>query len=175
MSPGIFGISKAHAASSVSQASQPSPASRASPPSPASNPSPASRPSPASPASAPSAASPASRPSTPGQSADRGAVSGASGPSGAGSCQQTSLPDGGQITRREYENAQQAIARGDAKPLRDVLDDVQTRHPGRLLRVGFSENGRSASFRVVIVNRSGAIVSVTVDAKSGQITKVQNC
>ena len=122
--------------------------------------------SPASPASPPSRASPPSPPS---------AASGASGPSGPGSCRQTSLPNGGQITRREYDRAQEAIARGDAQPLRDVIRNVQSRHPGRLLRVGFSDSGRSLSFRVVVVNPSGAIVSVTVDAKSGQITNVQNC
>jgi hypothetical protein len=52
---------------------------------------------------------------------------------------------------------------------------VQSRHPGKLLRVGFSDSGQSPTFRVVIVNPSGAIVSVTVDARSGQITNVQNC
>jgi uncharacterized membrane protein YkoI len=85
------------------------------------------------------------------------------------------LPGGGQITRRDYERAQQAISRGDAQPLQEVVNNVQSRHPGRLLRVGFSESGQSPAFRVVIVNRSGAIVSVTVDARSGQITNVQNC
>ncbi len=159
MSPGILGISRAHAASSVSS---PSPVSPATPPSPPSNPSP------------PSAAS---NPSGPSQPADRagGSSSRASGPSTSGTCRQTSLPGGGQITRQDYERAQQAIARGDARPLREVLNSVQSRHPGRMLRVGFSESGRSPAFRVVIVNRSGAIVSVTVDAKSGQITNVQNC
>jgi uncharacterized membrane protein YkoI len=55
------------------------------------------------------------------------------------------------------------------------VNNVQSRHPGRLLRVGFSESGQSPAFKVVIVDRSGAIVSVTVDARSGQITNVQNC
>jgi hypothetical protein len=166
MSPAMLGLSKAHAASS---ASAPSPASPASPPSP---PSKASPPSPASPPSAPSAVSSPSGPSRPASSTGNTSPS---GPSGPGSCRQTSLPDGAQITRRDYERAQQAISRGDAQPLRKVLDNVQSRHPGRLLRVGFSRNGRTPSFRVVIVNRSGAIVSVTVDAGSGQITNVQNC
>ena len=163
MSPVILGLSKAHAASSVSDASSPSPAS------PASSPSPPSRATPPSPPSA------ASNPSGPSQPTNRDGVSLSSGPSGPGSCRQTSLPDGGQITRSDYERAQQAISRGDAQPLREVLENVHSRHPGRLLRVGFSESGRSPTFRVVIVNPSGAIVSVTVDARSGQITNVQNC
>lgn len=156
MSPGILGISKAHAASSVST---PSPVSPATPPSP------------------PSTPSPPSKPSGPSQPENRtgGRTSSTSGPSTAGTCQQSSLPAGGQITRRDYARAQQAIARGDARPLREVLSGVQSRYPGRMLRVGFSESGQSPTFRVLIVNRSGAILSVTVDAKSGQITNVRNC
>jgi hypothetical protein len=159
VSPGFLGISQAHAASSATEPSE------ASAPSPASNPSPVSDP------STPTAPSSGSSPSSPSQLNP----SRASGPSSAGSCRQTSLPDGGQITRQEYERAQEAIARGDARPLREVLDNVQSRHAGRLLRVGFENSGSTPAFRVVIVNRSGAIVSVTVDARSGQITKVQNC
>lgn len=146
MAPGIFGVSVAHASSGVSAASPPSPASPASPPSPASNPSPPSGP---------------SRPGSVNENAD--------------SCRQPSLPNGGQITRQEYDRAQQAIQRGDARPLRDVLRTVEQDYPGRLLRVRFSGRGRSHEFRVTIVNPSGAIVSVTVDAKTGQITNVQNC
>ena len=169
MSPGILGLSMAHAASSVSAPTPPSPAT---PPSP---PSPATRPSPPSPASTPSAPSASNGPSGSSETTERTNVSSSSGPSGAGTCRQAPLPGGGQITRQDYERAQQAIARGDARPLREILNNVQSRHPGRMLRVGFSESGQSPAFRVVIVNRSGAIVSVTVDAKSGQITNVQNC
>lgn len=166
MSPGIFGISVAHAASSVSGSSGSSDASAASPASAVSSPSAAST------ASSPSASSGASRPS--GSSRSAGSTWN-SGPSRAGSCHQTSLRDGAQITRRDYERAQQAILRGEARPLRDILTSVEQQHRGQLLRVSFSERDRSPAFRVVIVNRSGAIVSVTVDAGSGQITNVQNC
>ncbi len=85
------------------------------------------------------------------------------------------MPNGAQITRRDYERAQDAILRGEARPLPEILGSVNKEHPGQLLRVRFSERGQSSAFRVVIVNRSGAIVTVTVDAKSGQITNVQNC
>lgn len=164
--PGIFGISMAHAASSSSAPSAASPPSAATPPS---------APSPVSAASNPSPPSAASGPSGPAQPGAPENAATSSGPSGAGSCERAPLRGGAQITRRDYERAQQAIQRGDARPLREVLDNVQSRHPGRFLRVGFSESGRTPTFRVVIVNRTGAIVSVTVDARSGQITDVQNC
>jgi uncharacterized membrane protein YkoI len=56
-----------------------------------------------------------------------------------------------------------------------VLNTVQSSNPGRLVQVGFSENGRTPSFRVLIVDRGGAVVSVTVDAGSGKITNVRRC
>jgi hypothetical protein len=148
ISPGILGISMAHAASSVSSPTPPSPAT---------------------PPSAPSQVSPptgASQPEGRSRTSDQ---------SDTGSCNQTALPDVGNITRQDYERAQHAIQRGDARPLREVIQNVQSEHPGKFLRVGYFESGRSPNFKVVIVNPSGAIVSVTVDAKSGQITNVQNC
>lgn len=165
MAPTIAGISVAHAASGVSDPSAPSPPSPASP---ASTPTPPSSPSPASPASdpsAPSSPSPVSGPSQPG----------GSGPSGPGACRQSTLPGGGQITRNDYEQAQRAISRGEARPLREVLNTVQNQHPGRIVTVGFSQNGRSTSYRVLTVSRSGAVLSITVNARTGQITRVQSC
>ena len=159
VSPSFLGVSTAHAASSVtepSQASAPTPPSAASPVSTVSSPTPPSN-------------------TTSSSSPSQNTPSGASGPSSAGSCRHTAQLDGGQITRAEYEDAQDAIARGNARPLREVIDGVQSQHPGQLLRVGFSNTGATPAFRVVIVDQSGAIVSVTVDARSGQITKVQNC
>lgn len=166
IAPSLVGLSTARAASSPSE------------PSPASDPTPPSDPSPASAATAPSAPNPSGPSTGPARTNGNGKSgnsSRASGPSGPGSCRQSSLPNGGQITRRDYEKAQRAISRGDARPLRDVVKTVQSRHPGRILRVGFSENGRASSFQVKIVDRKGAIVSVTVDARSGTITRVQNC
>ncbi|SFR32973.1 hypothetical protein SAMN04488005_0410 [Yoonia tamlensis] len=153
MSPAFLGLSKAHAASSATA------------PSAASNPSPASDP------TAPSPPTPPSTPSGPSQPSPTRA----SGPSSAGSCQHPPLLNGGQITRAEYAEAQAAIARGDARPLREVLTNVQSQHPGQLLRVGYAPNAGRPAYRVVIVNSRGAIISVTVDAGSGQITNVQNC
>ncbi|PVA08143.1 PepSY domain-containing protein [Thalassorhabdomicrobium marinisediminis] len=77
------------------------------------------------------------------------------------------------MSRRDYERAQQAIQRGQARPLREVLTRVQASHPGTVIRVGFSSDG--GSFRVLTVNNSGAVVSVRVDAASGRITGAQAC
>lgn len=166
MTPTVVGLSTARAASGVSDPTPPSA------PSPASSPTPPSSPSPASPPSnptTPSAASQASSPSQPGSS------QASSGPSGPGACRQSTLQGGGQITRNDYEQAQQAISRGDARPLREVLNTVQSQHPGRIVSVGFSQSGRSTAYRVLIISSSGAVLSITVNARTGQITRVQSC
>lgn len=165
VAPAMLGLSHARAASSSSPASKPSPASKASRPSPASGPSPASRASRPSASSGPS--SPTSSGKTPGNSV--------SGPSGPGACRQSSMSGNAQISRQDYKRAQRAIARGDARPLQEVLKTVQSKYPGKLVQVGYSEKGRRPVFQVMIVIRSGAVISVAVDAGSGRITSMRKC
>jgi uncharacterized membrane protein YkoI len=55
------------------------------------------------------------------------------------------------------------------------LKNVQSKQPGKLLQVGFSDTGKRTKFRVLIVDRSGAVVSVSVDAGSGRITSIRKC
>ena len=170
--PSIVGLSAAHAQSAASD------------PSPASAPSPPSAPSPVSAPTPPSAPSPVSRASSPSRLDTPNSSSGPSAPrqsnegranSGPSACRQPNLPNGGQMTRRDYELAQQAIAKGDARPLSEVINTVQSRYPGRIVRVGFSGSTRASVFQIRIVSNSGAVVSVSVNAKSGAITGVQNC
>ncbi|WP_108857084.1 PepSY domain-containing protein [Aliiroseovarius pelagivivens] len=59
--------------------------------------------------------------------------------------------------------------------MKEVLKKVQTKQPGKLLQVGFSDKGQRSTYRVLIVDQSGAVVSVTVDAGSGQITSMRKC
>lgn len=165
MAPSLTGLSMARAASSSSPAS---PASRATPPSPAS---PASRPSPA---SGPSPVSKSSTPSAPSGPTNRGG-SEPSGPSGPGKCKRSAISGDAQISRRDYKRAQRAISRGEARPLNEVLSNVRAKHPGKLLHVGYSEGGSGPSFDVLIVGASGAVISVTVDAKSGRVTSMRKC
>ena len=167
MSPAFVGLSQARASGG-------SEASAASAASPASTPSPASAASPASGPSAPSRASEPSRPSGP-EASSGSPVSGPSGPSGPGACRGSSLSGGAQISRQDYKRAQRAIARGNARPLQEILRNVQARYPGRTLQVGFSERGRRPTFQVLIVDRSGAMISVTVDAGSAQVMNIRKC
>ncbi|MEJ6479216.1 MAG: hypothetical protein QNL92_11120 [Octadecabacter sp.] len=80
-----------------------------------------------------------------------------------------------QISQQDYSRAQRAISRGEARPLREVLNGVMSEHPGRLVQVGFSETGAAPFYRLQIVAGGGAVLSVSVNAASGQIISVRNC
>lgn len=165
LAPAMVGLSAARAASNPSPPSAPSEPTAPTPPSP---------PSPVTAPTAPTAPSVVTAPSVPETAPTTQAVE-ISGPSGPGACRTSTISPNGTISRRDYERAQRAISRGEVRPLRDVVNVVQSRHPGRLLQVGFSESGSGSSFRVLIVDQRGAVVSVTVDAGSAQITNVQRC
>lgn len=168
LAPAMVGLSAARAASNPSPPSAPSEPTAPTPPSP---PSPVTAPTAPTAATAPSVVT---APSVPETASTSQAVE-ISGPSGPGACRTSTISPNGTISHRDYERAQRAISRGEARPLRDVVSVVQSRHPGRLLQVGFSESGSGSSFRVLIVDQRGAVVSVTVDAGSAQITNVQRC
>lgn len=150
--PFVAGLSQARAASGSSSAS---PASSASPPS---------RPSPASAPSSPSA------PSNPARDADRDVK----GPSRNG-CSQPSGSSRATINRRDMERAQAAVARGEAKTLREIVTIVQRQYPGRLIKVGFQGSGADQAYWLQMVMGGGSVQTVTVDAGSGMITSVGGC
>jgi hypothetical protein len=98
-----------------------------------------------------------------------------SGPSGPGACS-LPQPDGpAQISRQEYRRAQRAILRGEARPLRDVLDEVLQAHPGRLVQVGYSDSGSTPLYRLQIVRVGGVMLAIAAEAATGQIVSVRTC
>ena len=148
--PALTGLSRAAASSSPSASSAASPASSPSPPDPASAP------------SAPSGASGGQPNSGP----KPRARTGCSAPSGA---------ERASISRRDMTRANAAVARGAALPLRQIVTTVQKRHPGRLIRVGFSESRARAVYWLQMVAGDGTVQTVTVDAASGGILGVEGC
>jgi hypothetical protein len=144
-SPALTGLSTAHAASAPSSSSSPSPAT------------------------APSAPSPASAPSGPEN--DRGS-------DGDTSQSRCSAPSGSEpvgISRRDMNLANAAVARGEARPLREIFQIVKRRHPGQMIRVGFNSNGRSREYWLRMVSQTGSVQTVTVDALTGATLNVRGC
>ncbi|WP_131801578.1 PepSY domain-containing protein [Cognatiyoonia koreensis] len=72
-------------------------------------------------------------------------------------------------------NANAAIARGEAKSLREVFSIVQNRYPGRLIRVGFNGARGGSEYWIQMVTPNGTVQTVTVDALSGATLGVRGC
>lgn len=147
-SPILTGLSRAQAASSASSSSNPSPPSDPTAP------------------STPSAVSSPSSPSGAENDGRDGSQGGCSAPSGS---------ERVEISRRDMELANEAVARGEAKPLREIFQTVQGRHPGRMIRVGFNSNGGNRHYWLRMVTQSGSVQTITVDALTGATISVRGC
>jgi uncharacterized membrane protein YkoI len=141
----------------------------------ASAPSAPSSPSAASPASAPSAASPASPPSSPSGPSNNTSTDRDRQDQSAGGCSAPSGSEGITISRRDMTRANDAVARGDAKPLREIFGIVQRRHPGQMIRVRFTVAGNNRAYLIRMVTESGSVQTVTVDALSGATLGIGAC
>jgi hypothetical protein len=147
-SPILTGVSSAYAASAPSSSSNPTPASAPTPP------------------------SNASAPSGPenGQGSEREDLD--------ASQSRCSAPSGSEqlgISRRDMDLANDAVARGEAKSLREIFQIVKGRHPGRMIRVGFNSNGRTRQYWLRMVTQAGSMQTVTVDALTGATVNVRGC
>lgn len=141
----------------------------------ASAPSAPSSPSAASPASAPSAASPASPPSSPSGPGNNTSTDRDRQDQSTGGCSAPSGSEGITISRRDMTRANDAVARGDAKPLREIFGIVQRRHPGQMIRVRFTVAGNNRAYLIRMVTESGSVQTVTVDALSGATLGIGAC
>jgi uncharacterized membrane protein YkoI len=141
----------------------------------ASAPSAPSSPSAASPASAPSAASPASPPSSPSGPSNDTSTDRDRQDQSTGGCSAPSGSEGITISRRDMTRANDAVARGDAKPLREIFGIVQRRHPGQMIRVRFTVAGNNRAYLIRMVTETGSVQTVTVDALSGATLGIGAC
>jgi uncharacterized membrane protein YkoI len=141
----------------------------------ASAPSAPSSPSAASPASAPSAASPASPPSSPSGPGNNSSTDRDRQDQSAGGCSAPSGSEGITISRRNMTRANDAVARGDAKPLREIFGIVQRRHPGQMIRVRFTVAGNNRAYLIRMVTETGSVQTVTVDALTGATLGIGAC
>ena len=71
--------------------------------------------------------------------------------------------------------ANEAVARGEAKPLREIFGIVQNRHPGQLIRVRFNKVGAHRRYVIRMVIPSGSVQTVTVDALTGATLNIGAC
>ena len=84
--------------------------------------------------------------------------------------------DGGS-RRHDHEHAHQALARGEVRPLAEILARVATEVPGEVVDVEFErEQWRGAKrwvYELKIIVADGHLLEVLVDAATGRILEVE--
>ena len=73
----------------------------------------------------------------------------------------------------DQDRARDAVRSGQARPLAAILPQIRDRFPGRMLDAQLVERGDRALYVVKILDPSGQVVEVTVDAASGAVRGVR--
>ncbi len=71
----------------------------------------------------------------------------------------------------EHEDARRAVARGEALPLADILTKVRSDLGGEIVGVSFERKQDRWLYEFKVVEPSGRLVEVYVDAATGRVLK----
>ena len=91
-----------------------------------------------------------------------------SGDSGSGS---SSGDDDG--TDDDQDEARQAVARGEATALRDILLTVRNKYAGEIVHVDLKKRSDRLVYLIKLIDPSGKLLLVRIDARNGAILGAQ--
>ena len=66
-----------------------------------------------------------------------------------------------------------AVKRGDAASLRDILAAIRKRFKGEIVRIRLTGSGRNLVYRVRLIERSGRVIDLRVNARTRRIIDVR--
>ena len=81
--------------------------------------------------------------------------------------------DDGAEERQQLQIMRDAVERGQAKSLTEILEIARKSHPGEVVGVEFEMKGTTWIYEVKIAEKTGRIVEMHVNAADGQILKVE--
>ena len=70
---------------------------------------------------------------------------------------------------KDHDRARDAVRRGQALPLGEIIRRVQAACPGTFLNAKLGQRGNTLAYRVQILRPSGRRVTMTVDARTGRV------
>ena len=86
----------------------------------------------------------------------------------------TALPPGAtSVAASDQDAARDATTTGRIKPLPQILATVGREVPGRVVDVQLNERSTPWTYRIKVINRSGNVVNVIVNAETGRIVSVR--
>lgn len=75
----------------------------------------------------------------------------------------------GRSSMQDHDSAREALASGKVLPLSEILSKVSTEYPGDPINIKFKQNQDSYVYKVVILQESGEVAKLRVDATNGEI------
>lgn len=72
---------------------------------------------------------------------------------------------------REHYEAREALRLGEIRPLEQIVEAVRRQIAGEIIEIEFERNDGRYVYELEIIEPSGRIVEIEVDAKSGEIIK----
>ena len=73
------------------------------------------------------------------------------------------------VGRQDHEQARDALAAGEILPLKEVLDRVERRAPGKVLGIELERHRGRWLYEIKLLRPGGALVKVWVDAADGSL------
>ena len=80
-----------------------------------------------------------------------------------------SPPPGARDRRNDHDRARDAVRRGNARPLSEIIPALQSYCGSDFLDASLEQRGRRLLYRVRLLSRGGRRVTLLVDAASGEI------
>jgi uncharacterized membrane protein YkoI len=74
---------------------------------------------------------------------------------------------------RDHDEIREAVERGDARPLTEILAAVRARLPGEVVGVRIEHKDGRWLYEFRVVDRKGRLVDVHVDARTAEIERIQ--
>ncbi|MCC6947807.1 MAG: PepSY domain-containing protein [Bradyrhizobiaceae bacterium] len=78
------------------------------------------------------------------------------------------------VVARDHDEAQRAVERGEIRPLAEILNIVQGKLPGEVVRVKLERKGGQWVYEFRVVDSKGRLFEVYVDARNGEIDRVRD-
>jgi len=71
----------------------------------------------------------------------------------------------------DHDQARSALLRGEIMPLKQLLERLETTHPGQILEVELEREGNRWRYEVKILQTEGKLLKLDVDAVSGEVLR----
>ncbi len=76
---------------------------------------------------------------------------------------------GARADNRDHDRARQAVAAGEALPLKTILERVEKEHPGQVMEVELERERGAWVYEIKVLRTGGALVKLKLNARDGTL------